>query len=173
MTLHVAEGKVELGRDFIIRQFLVMPQLDHDPIMRRQGQERAADLLASFADLGSCFRQLGPVCIPFFIERRLDFSRLEMIQAQVRGDSPDPRTELAGKIEGVKAVIGTYESFLRQVFGFSLLMKQPITNVKYTGLIAYDQFAERVTACGAATGMDDEVAVCRRGHGYSVIQGEG
>jgi hypothetical protein len=82
-----------------------------------------------------------------------------MVETQVGSHPSNPRAELTRKIKGVDAVIGSHESFLRQVFGFAALAQKAIADVEYARLIALHKLAERVTACGSATGTDDEVAV--------------
>ena len=128
-----------------------------------RADERDANLLASFSRLNLLLGSDTFIGVPFLIERRGDLLRLEMIEAQVRGDAPHPRTELAFEIELTEAIIRAYERLLRQVFGFAALVQDAITDVEHARLVARDEFAER--AAVTATGADNQVAVGGRGHG--------
>ena len=58
-----------------------MPQFDDDTIMRGQGRERAADLLASFANLLHGLRAGSMVGVPFIVQLGCDLLPFEVIEA--------------------------------------------------------------------------------------------
>lgn len=140
-----------------------MPQFDDETIMRRQGRERAADLLASFSDLDLFARTLSFIFVPFFVERGAGLVRLDVIQTQVGGDATDPRAEFAFEVEGVQTVEGADEGLLSEVFGIGAVVQNAVADVEDARLVAGDEVAVGFSV--AATGSQDQVAVGGRIHG--------
>ncbi len=140
-----------------------MPQFDDETIMRRQGRERTANLLASFSDLDLLAGTLSFIFVPFFVKRRAGLVRLDVIQAQVGGDAADPRAEFAFEVEGVQTVEGADEGLLGEVFGIGAVVQNAIADVEHAGLVAGDKVAIGFSV--AATGSQDQVAVGGRIHG--------
>lgn len=140
-----------------------MPQFDDETIMRRQGCERAADLLASLFDLDLLAGTLSFIFVPFFVERGAGLVRLDVVQAQVGGDSADPRAEFAFEVEGVQTVEGADEGLLGEVFGIGAVVQNAVADVEDAGLVAGDEVAVGFSV--AATGSQDQVAVGGRIHG--------
>lgn len=145
-----------------------MTKLDDDTIVGWQSSQRAANLVASFMDLGLFLGPLAFIGVSFVVQWRSDSLRLKIIEAHICRDPSYPRTELTLFIKCAKPLIRTDECFLRHVFGVGAFMQDTITDIEHASLIACDKLTEcrRVTA----TGVLDQVAVGRRTHGYSVIQ---
>ncbi len=140
-----------------------MPQFDDETIMRRQGRERAADLLASFFNFDLFAGTLSFIFVPFFVERGAGLVRLDMVQAQVGGDAADPRAEFAFEVEGVQTVEGADEGLLSEVFGIGAVVQNAVADVEDARLVACHEVAVGFRV--AATGSQDQVAVGGRIHG--------
>ena len=140
-----------------------MPQFDDETIMRRQGCERIADLLASFFDLNLLAGTLSFIFVPFFVERGAGLVRLDVVQAQVGSDAADPRAEFAFEVEGVQTVEGTDEGLLGEVFGIGAVVQNAVADIEDAGLVACHEVAVGFSV--AATGSQDQVAVGGRIHG--------
>jgi hypothetical protein len=74
-----------------------------------------------------------------------------MIQTQVGCHPPNPRAEPALDVKSVDAVAGADENFLREVFRFSALVQNAVTDVEYARLVARDKFAKSLSRFAAAT----------------------
>ena len=140
-----------------------MPQFDDETIMRRQGRERTADLLASFSDLDLFAGTLSFIFVPFFVERGAGLVRLDVVQAQVGGDAADPRAEFAFEVKGMQPVEGADEGLLGEVFGIGAVVQNAIADVEHARLVAGDEVA--IGFGVTATGSQDQVAVGGRIHG--------
>ena len=140
-----------------------MPQFDDETIMRRQGCERTADLLASFFDLNLFAGTLSFIFVPFLVERSRRFLRFDVVQAQVGCHAANPRAELAFEVEGVQTVEGADEGLLGEVFGIGAVVQNAVADVEHARLVTGDEVAVGFRV--AATGSQDQVAVGGRIHG--------
>lgn len=143
-----------------------MPQFDDDAIMRRQGRERAANLLASFFDLDLFARTLSFIFVPFFVERNRTGEipiPTDVVQAQVGGNAANPRGEFAFEVEGVQTVERADEGLLGEIFGIGAVVQNAVADVEDARLVAGDEAAVGFSV--AATGSQDQVAVGGRIHG--------
>lgn len=140
-----------------------MPQFDDETIMRRQGRERTANLLASFFNLDLFAGTLSFIFVPFFVERGAGLVRLDVVQAQVGGDTADPRAEFAFEVEGVQTIEGADEGLLGEVFGIGAVVQNAVADVEHARLVACHEVAVGFSV--AATGSQDQVAVGGRIHG--------
>ena len=140
-----------------------MPQFDDDAIKRRQGCERAADLLASFFDLDLLAGALSFIFVPFFVERGAGLVRLDVVQAQVGSDTADPRAEFTFEVKGVQTVEGADEGLLGEVFGIGAVVQNAVADVEHARLVACHEVTVGFSV--AATGSQDQVAVGGRIHG--------
>ena len=137
-----------------------MPQFDDETIMRRQGRERTANLLASFFNLDLFAGTLSFIFVPFFVERGAGLVRLDVVQAQVGGDTADPRAEFAFEVEGVQTIEGADEGLLGEVFGIGAVVQNAVADVEHARLVAGDEVAVGFSV--AATGSQDQVSVGER-----------
>ena len=140
-----------------------MSQFNDETIMRRQGCERTANLLASFSDLDLFAGTLSFIFVSFVIEWGAGLVRLDVVQAQVGGDTADPRAEFTFEVEGVQTVEGADEGLLGEVFGIGAVVQNAVADVEDARLVAGDEVA--VSFSVAATGTQDQVAVGGRIHG--------